>query len=127
MRAADLLVSKFGNTFDEAMAMELPLIGLEPPPGSERVQYKLLDEWGTGRAVRDMEQLVETVSELLTQREKLETMRRQAREHSKANAASLIARWLLRQTFPETFSSEMQPQMISSHIASGEELVGNIV
>jgi processive 1,2-diacylglycerol beta-glucosyltransferase len=127
MRASDLLVSKFGNTFDEAMAMELPLVGLEPPPGSERVQYKLLDEWGTGRAVRDMEQLVETVSELLTQREKLEALRQQAREHSKANAASLIAHWALRQISPEPFSPEAQAQTFRTHTARGEELVGDIV
>jgi len=121
MRASDLLVSKCGNTFDEAMATELPLVGLEPPPGSERVQYRLLDEWGTGRAVRDIEQLVETVSELLTQREKLEALRQRAREHSKANAASLIAHWALRQISPETFSPEVCSQTI------GEELVGDIV
>ena len=36
MRAADLMVSKLGSMFNEAIASELPIIALEPPPGAER-------------------------------------------------------------------------------------------
>lgn len=97
MRAADLLVSKLGNTFDEAMAAELPLVALEPPPGSERVQYKLLDEWGVGHAVLTIDQLVETVSRLLLDKHKLNVMRSKARERRQSNAAALIAEWLSEQ------------------------------
>lgn len=95
MRAADLLVSKCGNTFDEALASELPLVALEPPPGSERVQYELLDEWGTGRAARTLGQMVEAVADLLAHTEKLEAMRAKAREHRRTDAASLVTRWVL--------------------------------
>ena len=126
MRAADLLVSKFGNTFDEAMAAEVPLVGLEPPPGSERVQYRLLDEWGTGRAVREVEQLVEAVSELLTHREKLDAMRRRAREHKKMDAAAHIAAWVLGQSGHGNFSHDALPSMIGSQNARVEELVGGV-
>jgi len=94
MRAADLLVSKLGNTFDEAIAAELPLIALEPPPGSERVQYKLLDEWGVGHAVRTVDQMVETVSHLMEHKEKLNVMRSKARARKGKDSAALIAGWL---------------------------------
>ncbi|MDQ6787915.1 MAG: glycosyltransferase, partial [Acidobacteriota bacterium] len=39
MQAADILISKLGLTFYEAMACGLPIIALEPPPGAERIQY----------------------------------------------------------------------------------------
>lgn len=98
MRASDLLVSKLGNTFDEAIAAELPLIALEPPPGSERVQYRLLDEWGVGRAVRTVDQLIETVSYLLlADKRKLDAMRSNARSRRQVDTAMLIARWLSEQ------------------------------
>ena len=57
MSAADLMVSKPGHTFDEAIASGLPLVSLPPPPGSECVQYRLLDEWNVGRGVRDLDEL----------------------------------------------------------------------
>src|SRR5205085_1176562 len=97
MRSADLLVSKLGNTFDEAIAAELPLIALEPPPGSERVQYKLLDEWGVGHAVRTVDRMVETVSHLMEHKEKLDAMRSKARARKGKDSAALIAGWLSEQ------------------------------
>ncbi|PYS51246.1 MAG: hypothetical protein DMF68_05095 [Acidobacteria bacterium] len=123
MHAADLLVSKFGNTFVEAMAAELPLIGLEPPPGSERVQYGLLEEWGMGRAVRNLDELVETVSELLNNRERLDAMRRRAREHNQMDAAALIADWALRENEKENYASDLLPSMIGSQSVMSEELI----
>jgi processive 1,2-diacylglycerol beta-glucosyltransferase len=91
MHAADLLVSKLGNTFDEAMAAELPLVALRPPPGSERVQYELLETWGVGAAVRTIDELVVTVSRLLSEEHTLTGMRQQARLRSRLNAATMIA------------------------------------
>ena len=95
MRASDLLVSKLGTTFDEALACELPIVALEPPPGSERVQYRLLDEWGTGRAVRSLDELAAAVAHLLARPGELEAMRAKARELSKTDAAPRVARWIL--------------------------------
>lgn len=123
MHAADLLVSKFGNTFVEAMAAELPLIGLEPPPGSERVQYRLLEEWGTGRAVRDLDELAEAVTELLNHRERLDEMRQKAREHNQRDAAALIAEWVLREDEKEVFKSDLLPPVIDSQPVMKEELI----
>jgi processive 1,2-diacylglycerol beta-glucosyltransferase len=124
MRASDLLVSKFGNTFDEAMAAELPLVGLEPPPGSERVQYKLLDEWGTGHAVRDLKQLVDVVSMLLTDRDKLDAMRQRARENRRTDAAARLAEWVLNLPARETASQDLLPLKINHQSARAEELAG---
>jgi processive 1,2-diacylglycerol beta-glucosyltransferase len=94
MRAADLMVSKLGNTFDEAMAAGLPIISLEPPPGSEQVQYGLLNKWGVGRGLRTVDEVTVTVSELLEHKERLAAMRAEALGRSQTNAARLIANWI---------------------------------
>jgi processive 1,2-diacylglycerol beta-glucosyltransferase len=94
MRASDVLVSKLGNTFSEAMACELPLVALLPPPGSERAQYQLLDELGTGRAVRTLEEMTETVRALLADDAACARIRERCRVHRRTDAAQRIARWL---------------------------------
>src|SRR5262249_54943991 len=95
MRAADLLVSKPGHTFDEALASRLPLIALEPPPGSERIQYRLLDRWGVGRAVRTLDEMASAVERVLSTPGELEAMRRATDHHRTLDAAPRIARSLL--------------------------------
>jgi processive 1,2-diacylglycerol beta-glucosyltransferase len=94
LRACDLAISKFGNSFDEALACELPLVALEPPPGSERAQYELLERWGTGRAVRTLGELVEAVKALLADERIRERMREQARARRQTDASARIACWL---------------------------------
>ena len=94
MSAADLLVSKLGNMFNEAVASALPLIALEPPPGAERLQYRLLGEWNVGRPVRTIDELVRTVTDLLNAPAQLEKMRENARIHGKNDAATQLANWL---------------------------------
>lgn len=95
MWAADLMVSKLGSMFNEAIASELPIIALEPPPGSERVQYRLLDEWKVGCAVRTLDEVVDQTGRLLSQPQLLEEMRRRARAHQTLGASQRIARWLV--------------------------------
>ncbi len=94
MSAADLLVSKLGNMFNEAVASALPLIALEPPPGSERLQYELLGEWNVGRPVRTIDELVETVIRLLNAPDEVGEMRASARIHGKNDASRRLADWL---------------------------------
>jgi processive 1,2-diacylglycerol beta-glucosyltransferase len=94
MDAADLLVSKLGHTFDEAVARTLPVVALEPPPGSERVQYRLLDEWGVGRPVRSLRDMAETVDGLLTDAGALHAMRVAASRRPRMPAAHSIAQAL---------------------------------
>src|SRR5207237_9736333 len=98
MRASVPLVSNLGPTCDEAVACELPIVALEPPPGSERTQYRLLEEWGTGRAVRSLDELAATVAHLLAHPGELEALRAKARELRKTDAATRVARWLLEET-----------------------------
>jgi len=94
MEAADLLVSKLGHTFDEAIATELPIVALEPPPGSEQVQYRLLDRWGVGRAVRGLDEMAAAVERLLTSRAELEALRAAAARRRSPDAANRIAQWI---------------------------------
>ena len=96
MCAADLMVSKLGGMFNEAIASELPIVAMEPPPGSERVQYRLLEKWNVGCAVRTLDDVVERVADLIGQPHLLEEMRRQIRAHQTPNASQRIARWLVK-------------------------------
>ncbi len=93
-RAADVLISKLGNTFDEAIVCGLPIVALLPPPGSERVQYELLERWGTGRAVRTVREAVLTVENLLCDSGELSRMRVNASFFRQTNAAGKLADWL---------------------------------
>ena len=93
-RAADVLISKLGNTFDEAIACGLPIIALLPPPGSERVQYELLELWGTGRAVQTVHEAVRTLGNLLSNPEELSRMRVNASFFRQTNAAGKLVEWL---------------------------------
>jgi processive 1,2-diacylglycerol beta-glucosyltransferase len=94
MAAADLLVSKLGHTFDEAVAAGLPIVALEPPPGSEQVQYRLLDAAGVGRAVRGVEQMAAMVGHLLNHEDELAAMRLAAARWHRGGAATAIATWI---------------------------------
>jgi UDP-N-acetylglucosamine:LPS N-acetylglucosamine transferase len=82
--------------FNEAIASELPIIALEPPPGSERAQYRLLKEWNVGCAVRTLDELVERVEGVIEQPHLLEEMRRQMRAHQSPGVSQRIARWLVK-------------------------------
>lgn len=93
-RAADILISKLGNTFDEAMTCGLPIIALEPPPGAERIQYNLLENYGVGRALRSLEEISKTVGELLGDKDLLRKMRAKTASFGNAQAAAKLADWL---------------------------------
>ena len=101
MCAADLMVSKLGSMFNEAIASELPIIALEPPPGAERVQYRLLDEWKVGCAVRTLDEMAERVARLLRQPFELIEMREQARARRKPDVSRRIAEWLVEAINPQ--------------------------
>ncbi len=98
MAAADLMVSKLGSMFNEAIASALPIVALEPPPGAERVQYRLLSEWQVGCPVRTLDEVAKTVADLLTHPRKLAAMREHAHARRKLDAAARIARWLAANT-----------------------------
>jgi UDP-N-acetylglucosamine:LPS N-acetylglucosamine transferase len=95
MWAADLMVSKLGSMFNEAIAAELPIIALEPQPGAERVQYRLLEEWKVGRAVHMLDEVAAEVKRLLSQPHEIQAMREAARAHRTTDVSGRIARWLV--------------------------------
>ena len=95
MRAADLMISKLGSMFNEAIAAELPIIALQPPPGAERLQYRLLEEWKIGCAVHTLDEVVEQVTRLLSQPQSLQEMRERARARRTPDVSGRIARWLV--------------------------------
>jgi processive 1,2-diacylglycerol beta-glucosyltransferase len=94
MEAADVLVSKPGHTFDEAIATELPMVVLPPPPGSEQVQYRLFGEWGVGYPVQTLEEMTGVVTTLLTDADERERCRASAASRRNADAARRIAQWI---------------------------------
>jgi UDP-N-acetylglucosamine:LPS N-acetylglucosamine transferase len=87
-------VSKPGHTFDEAIASGLPLVSLPPPPGSEVVQYRLLDEWHVGRGVRDLDDLAVVVTRLLADPAELSALRQSVGARRRAGSARSVARWI---------------------------------
>jgi len=114
MHAADLLVSKPGHTFDEALATGLPLVALEPPPGSEWVQYSLVEAWGVGRAVRTLDDMAAAVEHLLTDVTELTRIRNTMAARTRTDAATRIADWIRN---PE-YASDGHPARRHSNDAS---------
>ena len=94
MRAADVLVSKPGHTFDEVLATGLPLVALEPPPGSEWVQYSLVEAWGVGRAVHTLDEMAAAVEDLLSDVTELTRIRNKMAARMRTDAARDIADWI---------------------------------
>ncbi|MEP6901355.1 MAG: glycosyltransferase [Actinomycetota bacterium] len=94
MQSADLLVSKLGLTFYEAMACGLPIVALEPPPGAERFQYNLLENFGVGRAVKTVEEVSEAVGKLLNDKKMLPKMRIKTETVGQLQAAEKLAWWI---------------------------------
>ena len=94
MQSADVSVSKLGLTFYEATACGLPIVALEPPPGAERVQYKMLEKYGVGRAVKTFDELIKIVGELLADSNLLRAMREKTELVGQHRAAENLALWL---------------------------------
>jgi processive 1,2-diacylglycerol beta-glucosyltransferase len=108
MAAADLMVSKLGGMFNEALATGLPVVALEPPPGAERVQYRLLEEWRVGRAVRTLDEMTGEVARLLSRPREIEAMRANARARRGLDAAGRIARWLDEELSARSFKGDFE-------------------
>jgi processive 1,2-diacylglycerol beta-glucosyltransferase len=111
MASADLLVSKLGHTFDEAIASRLPIVALPPPPGAERIQYNLLRTWSVGCQARDVNDAVETVEKLLRNPAALEALRSAAARRARPAAASRIAQSLTTALDPPPAAAANRPRM----------------
>ena len=93
--AADLVVSKLGNMFNEAIAAELPIISLEPLPGAEQIQQQLVDEWKIGVSAETSKQAADAVVEILSSPKRIDTIRQNIRERRKLDACRRIGTWLV--------------------------------
>ena len=94
MSAADLMISKPGSVFNEAVTMRLPIVTFTPPPGAERLQIKLLEQWGVGKHVETVDEISDTIADLLLSPAKLEDMRRNASRLNFGGGARDVAQWL---------------------------------
>ena len=93
MGAADILITKPGGlTTSEALAKQLPMILTNPIPGQEERNVQFLTKHGAARVVRNNEDLVHQVSDLLRHPKKTSTMKQRARMIGKPYAAWEAAR-----------------------------------
>jgi len=93
MAAADLLIGKAGGlTTSEALARELPMVLVEPIPGQEERNADHLLEAGAAIRCNNLPAAAWKIAHLADQPEKLQSMRRAAREMARPDAACAIAR-----------------------------------
>jgi processive 1,2-diacylglycerol beta-glucosyltransferase len=92
MAVSDLVITKPGGiTVSESIAMEVPMIFIEPIPGQEEANADYLVEQGAGVKARSLPVLLYKLGLLLRNPEKLADMSRRARAISRPYAAKTIA------------------------------------
>jgi processive 1,2-diacylglycerol beta-glucosyltransferase len=99
--AADLLVSRAGgSTVTEALNCGLPIVVFDAPPGDERRLCEMLENsWQAGYWVKSLDDLAPRIDHLLTERQELERLRRNAERHARPRAARDAAEAILRLLF----------------------------
>lgn len=97
MAAADLLLSRAGGGIvAESLNCGLPILVFDAPPGNERRFCQLIEEsWHTGHWVERPGELAARINHLLGQREELEQLRSNARQHAYPDAARIAAEAIL--------------------------------
>ncbi len=91
MSVADLLIGKSGGlTVTEALAMQLPMIILNPLPGQETRNADFLTNLGMAALVRDIEELPNLIDCLTRVPMRLEYMRLMAAEFGRKDAAAAV-------------------------------------
>lgn len=96
MGAASFLISKPGAlTISEALAAELPMLLHDPIPGPEAQNAAYMARRGAALWVSETKGLGEALRQLLTEPQRLETMRARAREMKRPEAAREIGAVLL--------------------------------
>lgn len=92
MAVSDLLITKPGGlSAAEALVMGTPLILFRPIPGQEEGNAQFLIDEGVACRIDNMEDIPDTVSKLLQDREQLVKMRNKARALAKPQAAQTVA------------------------------------
>jgi processive 1,2-diacylglycerol beta-glucosyltransferase len=76
MQASDLMISKpGGGTLNEGFACGLPMLAFNPLPGNEERTCRWIEKWGAGIWIRKPEDLVPTLTSLLSDRSRLDALR----------------------------------------------------
>lgn len=88
MAISDILITKPGGlTTSEAVASELPMLLYRPLPGQEQDNAKLLVELGVALQVKNTDELIKSLSNVLANSETLERMRLNGRRFHRKWAA----------------------------------------
>ncbi len=91
MAVADLLVTKPGGvTTAEGLTAGVPMVLTHPIPGPEERHVRYLEQLGLAVQARALAEIPAVVSRLLAQPERLQEMRRRAREWSRPDAAHAV-------------------------------------
>lgn len=91
MAASDLLISKAGGlTVSEALTAGLPFLIIRPTPGQEDGNTRFLEQTGCGIHLKSPSALRDCLTGLLREPSRLETMRQNALQLAKPNAAEEI-------------------------------------
>lgn len=97
MEISNIIVTKPGGlTTAEALAKTLPMIILNPLPGQEDMNTRILTEKGIAARARDEYDAVRIMEELLDNPDKIKKMREAIKVHAKPYSASDVAELLLR-------------------------------
>ena len=92
MAVADFMVAKPGGSIvSESLAMDLPMLLVEPVPGQEDANVEYLLENGAAIKARHKESLIFKLSYLLDHPEKLAQMREAIKKIAKVDAAKQVA------------------------------------
>ncbi len=96
MSISDLVISKPGGlTTSESLASNLPMIIINPIPGQEEENAEFLEEKNVGIWIRKDDSAIEILNDLLSNHEKLETMKKNAENLSKKHSTEDICKILL--------------------------------
>ena len=92
MAVADFIVAKPGGSIvSESLAMNLPMLLVEPVPGQEDANVEYLLENGAAIKARHKESLIFKLGYLLANPEKLQAMREAIKKIAKVDAARTVA------------------------------------
>jgi processive 1,2-diacylglycerol beta-glucosyltransferase len=101
MKISDLFIGKPGGvTTAEALACSLPMIIVDPIPGQEERNSDHLLEKGIALKSNELTTLAWKIDQLLDEPERLRTMRRNAGELGRPNAARTIVETLINDDLP---------------------------
>jgi processive 1,2-diacylglycerol beta-glucosyltransferase len=120
MKISDLFIGKPGGmTTAEALACSLPMIIVDPIPGQEERNSDHLLEKGIALKSNELTTLAWKIDQLLDEPGHLETMKRNAGEMGRPNAARTIVDTLLGDHLPPMELDEDQREAIAQ-AATGE-------